>query len=93
MTRSELITKIALKNPNLKQEEIEHIVSVIFSTITAALADGDRVEFRGFGAFSVRQRKARLAKNPRTGEEIRLESHKSVHFKAGKELRDLVDGK
>ena len=72
MTRSELIESIAKKNPNLLLSEIEKIVSVIFSSMTGALARGDRVEFRGFGVFSIHKRAPRIAQNPRTGDKVQI---------------------
>ena len=68
MTRSELITRLATANPHLYQRDVERIVTTIFEEISAALARGDRVELRGFGAFSVKQRGSRVGRNPRTGE-------------------------
>lgn len=93
MTRSELIEKIAAKNPHLMMKDIERIVTVIFDTIVNALANGDRVEFRGFGAFSVRTRTPRLAKNPRTGEQVKVEERKIPHFKTGKQLFESLNKK
>ena len=81
MTRSELIEKIAAKNPHLMLKDVERIVAVVFDTITASLTKGDRVEFRGFGAFSVRTRSPRVAKNPRTGEQVKVEERKIPHFR------------
>ena len=93
MTRSELIEKIAAKNPHLLQKDVERIVAVVFDTIVEALAKGDRVEFRGFGAFSVRTRSPRLAKNPRTGEQVKVEERKIPHFKTGKQLFESLTKK
>ncbi|MBP5697907.1 MAG: integration host factor subunit beta [Alphaproteobacteria bacterium] len=93
MTRSELIEKIAKKNPNLLLGEIEHIVSVIFSSITSALAKGDRVEFRGFGVFSIHKRAPRIAQNPRTGTKVQIGNRNIVHFKVGKELHESLNEK
>ncbi|MBR2274392.1 MAG: integration host factor subunit beta [Alphaproteobacteria bacterium] len=93
MTRSELIEKIAKKNPNLLLGEIERIVNVIFSSMTAALARGDRVEFRGFGVFSIHQRSPRIAQNPRTGTKVQIGSRNIVHFKVGKELHESLNEK
>lgn len=93
MTRSELIEKIAAKNPHLLQKDVERIVAVVFDTIVEALARGDRVEFRGFGAFSVRTRSPRLAKNPRTGEQVKVEERKIPHFKTGKQLFESLNKK
>lgn len=91
MTRSELIEKIAKKNPNLLLSEIERIVTVIFSSITTALAQGHRVEFRGFGVFSIHKRKPRIAQNPRTGAKVKIGDRNIVHFKVGKELHDKLN--
>ena len=93
MTRSELIEKIANKNPHLMLKDVERIVAVIFDTIIASLAKGERVEFRGFGAFSVRNRSSRIAKNPRTGELVSVEERKIPHFKIGKQLFELLNNK
>ena len=91
MTKSELIEKIAAKNPNLTLKEIDRIVSVVFDSIIGALANGERVEFRGFGAFSVRTRSPRMAKNPRTGEKLSVGERNIPHFKAGKQLYELLN--
>ncbi|MBR1648221.1 MAG: integration host factor subunit beta [Alphaproteobacteria bacterium] len=93
MTKSELIEKIAAKNPNLTMRDIDRIVTVILDSITKSLANGDRVEFRGFGAFSVHSRAARVAKNPRTGEKVEVTSRNIPHFKTGKQLFDMLNGK
>ena len=91
MTRSELIENIAKKNPNLLVSEIERIVNIIFNNITSALAKGDRVEFRGFGVFSIHKREPRVAQNPRTGEKVKIGSRNIVHFKVGKELHEKLN--
>jgi integration host factor subunit beta len=93
MTKSELIEKIAAKNPHLLLKDVERIVSVVFDAITKSLANGDRVEFRGFGAFSVRTRSPRVAKNPRTGEQVKVEERKIPHFKTGKQLFESLNQK
>ncbi len=93
MTRSELVEKIAAKNPHLMLKDVENIVAVVFDTIVAALAKGDRVEFRGFGAFSVRTRIPRVAKNPRTGEQVKVEERRIPHFKTGKQLFESLNKK
>ncbi len=93
MIRSELIQKIAEKNPHLYQRDVERIVSTIFEEITEALARGDRVELRGFGAFSVKKREARIGRNPRTGEAVQVEEKHVPFFKTGKLLRDRLNGK
>ena len=80
MIRSELIQKIADENPNLFQRDVERIVNTIFEEITDALANGDRVELRGFGAFSVKTRDARVGRNPRTGEAVSVDKKKVPFF-------------
>lgn len=91
MTKSELIEKIANKNPHLLLKDVERIVNVVFDKIISALAKGERVEFRGFGAFSVRKRTPRVAKNPRTGEQVKVEERNIPHFKTGKQLHELLN--
>ena len=93
MIKSELIQQIAEDNPHLYQRDVERIVSTLFEEITAALARGDRVELRGFGAFSVKQRDPRLGRNPRTGEAVPVPEKAVPFFKAGKELRERMNGK
>ncbi|MDG1472121.1 integration host factor subunit beta [Pseudosulfitobacter sp. SM2401] len=93
MIRSELIQKIADENPHLYQRDVERIVNTIFDEVTAAMARGDRVELRGFGAFSVKQRDARVGRNPRTGETVSVEEKHVPFFKTGKLLRDRLNGK
>ncbi len=92
MLRSELIARLAEENPDLKSEDLERVVGIILDEITDALARGDRVELRGFGAFSVRQRKARTGRNPRTGETVQVEAKTVPFFRPGKELRARVNG-
>ena len=93
MIKSELIQQIAEENPHLYQRDVERIVSVVFDEITEALARGDRVELRGFGAFSVKQRDARMGRNPRTGASVPVPAKKVPFFKAGKELRERMNGR
>ncbi|WP_204113426.1 integration host factor subunit beta [Shimia biformata] len=93
MIRSELIQKIADENPHLYQRDVERIVNTIFEEITTAMARGDRVELRGFGAFSVKKRDARVGRNPRTGEAVEVEEKHVPFFKTGKLLRDRLNGK
>ena len=93
MTRSELIESVAKKNPNLMLSDIERIVNVIFSSITSALAKGDRVEFRGFGVFSIHKRAPRIAQNPRTGDKVKIGDRNIVHFRVGKELHEKLKRK
>lgn len=93
MIKSELVQRLADKHPNLFHRDIEKIVSVVFDGISEALVRGDRVELRGFGAFSVKHRPARIGRNPRSGEPVMIEEKYAPFFKAGKELRDrLNDG-
>ena len=92
MIRSELIQKIADDNPHLYQRDVELIVSTIFDEIIDAMARGDRVELRGFGAFSVKKRDARVGRNPRTGDTVQVEEKHVPFFKTGKLLRDRLNG-
>ena len=92
MIRSELIQKIADENPHLYQRDVEKIVNTIFDEITDAMSNGDRVELRGFGAFSVKKRDARVGRNPRTGEAVSVEEKHVPFFKTGKLLRDRLNG-
>lgn len=91
MVKSELIVRLAERNPHLYQRDIERIVTTIFDEISAALALGQRVELRGFGAFSVKQRPARTARNPRTGESVQVAEKHIPFFKTGKELRQNLN--
>jgi integration host factor subunit beta len=91
LTRSELIAEIAAANPNLRDRDVAAIVATIFNTITSAIACGDRVELRGFGAFSVRRHNARAGRNPRNGESIAVPEKATPFFRAGKDLRLRVD--
>ena len=92
MTKSELIARLAARNPHLFQRDVERIVSTIFDEITRALARGDRVELRGFGAFSVKEREARTGRNPRTGEAVPVAEKAVPFFKTGKQLRERLNG-
>jgi integration host factor subunit beta len=91
MTKSELILRLAENNPHLYHRDVERIVSAIFDEITTALARGDRVELRGFGAFSVKRRDARVGRNPRTGESVRVAEKHVPFFKTGKQLRERLN--
>ena len=93
MVRSELIQRIADENPHLFQRDVERIVNTIFNEITDAMAAGNRVELRGFGAFSVKKRDARTGRNPRTGASVDVEEKHVPFFKTGKLLRDRLNGK
>ncbi len=91
MTKSELILRIAELNPHLYQRDVERIVSAIFEEITQALAQGARVELRGFGAFSVKQRDPRIGRNPRTGAAVDVAQKSIPFFKTGKQLRERLN--
>jgi len=91
MTKSELIQKLAELNPHLYQRDAEQIVTTIFEEITNTLAQGDRVELRGFGAFSVKHRKSRVGRNPRTGETVYVEDKYVPFFKTGKKLHERLN--
>ncbi|UTW58925.1 integration host factor subunit beta [Kordiimonas sp. SCSIO 12603] len=91
MIKSELINKIAEENPHLFHRDVERIVSKIFDEITGALSRGDRVELRGFGAFSVKERPARVGRNPRTGEQVDVSAKRVPYFKTGKHLRERLN--
>ena len=92
MIRSELIQKLADENPHLYRRDVEKIVNTIFEEIIEAMAGGDRVELRGFGAFSVKKRDSRVGRNPRTGESVDVEEKHVPFFKTGKLLRDRLNG-
>ncbi len=92
MIKSELVTRIAEQNPHLYQRDVENIVNAILDTIGDALARGDRVELRGFGAFSVKKRDARTGRNPRTGESVSVSQKVIPVFKTGKEMRQRLNG-
>lgn len=87
MIRSELLQALAQDNPELRAEEIEQVVDLFFDEIAGRLAEGGRVELRGFGAFSTRERKARAGRNPRTGESVDVPAKNVPYFKPGKEMR------
>lgn len=91
MTKSELILKLAELNPHLYQSHAEQIVDTIFEEITKALANGSRVELRGFGAFSVKHRKARTGRNPRTGETVQVSDKRVPFFKIGKKMHERLN--
>lgn len=87
MIRSELLQALAKDNPDLRAEEIEQVVDIFFDEIAKRLAEGGRVELRGFGAFSTREREARSGRNPRTGETVSVPAKRVPYFKPGKEMR------
>ena len=92
MTKSELILRIGEINPHLYHRDVERIVVTIFDEIAAALARGDRVELRGFGAFSIKKREARTGRNPRTGDTVEVARKVIPFFKTGKQLRERLNG-
>jgi integration host factor subunit beta len=91
MTKSELIKKLAERYAYLPASDIKNVVDLIFEEVSAALAENKRIEIRGFGAFSLRSRKARKARNPRTNETIDIAERFSAYFRAGKELKEKVN--
>jgi integration host factor subunit beta len=91
MIKSELVQRISTANPHLYQRDVENIVNAILNEIVAAMARGDRVELRGFGAFSVKHRPARTGRNPRTGDSVEVEEKWVPFFKTGKELRERLN--
>ncbi len=91
MIKSELIQKVALANPNLNAQDVERAVNAIFDEITHTLSEGNRVELRGFGAFSVKHRAARMGRNPRTGSKVHVSEKYVPFFKTGKELQQKLN--
>jgi integration host factor subunit beta len=93
MIKSELVQKIADKNPHLYHRDVERIVNRVFDEIISSMKDGHRVELRGFGAFSVKERQARTGRNPRTGTAVEVTEKRVPFFKTGKELRQRLNTK
>ncbi|HHF3864673.1 TPA: integration host factor subunit beta, partial [Haemophilus influenzae] len=91
MTKSELMEKLSAKQPTLPAKEIENMVKDILEFISQSLENGDRVEIRGFGSFSLHHRQPRLGRNPKTGDSVNLSAKSVPYFKAGKELKARVD--
>ena len=91
MTRSELIDGLAEDNPHLTRGDVERIVAAFVDEMTTALARGQRVELRGFGNFTLKHRKARIGRNPRTGETVEVKQKAVPFFRAGKDLRELIN--
>ena len=91
MNKSQLIMRLAKQNPHLVHREVERLVNTIFERIAAALARGDRIELRGFGSFTVKERAPRVGRNPRTGETVHVAARLYPHFKSGKELRRRIN--
>ena len=91
MIRSELLQALSADNPDLRPEEVEQVVDIFFEEIAARLSEGGRVELRGFGTFSTREREARTGRNPRTGEAVDVPAKRVPYFKAGKDMRDRLN--
>lgn len=91
MIRSELLQALAAENPELRADEVEQVVDIFFDEIAARLAEGGRVELRGFGAFSTREREARTGRNPRSGAAVSVPAKKVPYFKPGKEIRERLN--
>ena len=91
MIRSELLQALAADNPELRAEEVEQVVDIFFDEIATRLAEGGRVELRGFGTFSTRQREARTGRNPRTGASVDVPAKRVPYFKPGKEMRERLN--
>jgi integration host factor subunit beta len=89
--KSELVLRIAEMNPHLYQRDVEVLVGAVLDEITSALSRGDRVELRGFGTFSIKERDARQGRNPRTGEQVAVSGKVVPYFKSGKEMRDRLN--
>ena len=93
MIKSELVQKIADKSPHLYHRDIERIVNTILDEVIAAMKDGNRIELRGFGAFSVKSRNARMGRNPRTGSAVEVIAKRVPFYKTGKELRERLNAR
>lgn len=91
MKKSELVQKLAKRFPHLYQRDVELLVNTLLGEISTALVDGRRVELRGFGAFSIRKRDARKARNPKTGKEVQIGERMAIYFRTGKELRERIN--
>ena len=91
MTKSELILKITKKNSFLYQKDIHRIIDTLFDSVTKALNNDDRVELRGFGTFSTKQRNARIGRNPKTGEPVAIPHKKMPFFKMGKSMKERIN--
>lgn len=92
MTKSDLIDRLVTSQTHLSQKDVELAVKLVLDEVTAALEEGGRIEIRGFGSFSVHRRPARMGRNPKTGEAVRIPQKYVPHFKPGKELRERVNG-
>ncbi len=93
MIKSELVAKISERNRHLYQRDVEHVVNAVLEEVISALSRGDRVELRGFGTFSVKNRQARIGRNPRTGEKVSVEERFVPFFKPSKKMHEKLNGK
>lgn len=93
MTKSELIARLAARYPQLAARDADYAVKTVLDAMTQSLAAGQRIEIRGFGSFSLSQRPPRIGRNPKSGEQVMVPEKRVPHFKAGKELRERVDGR
>ncbi len=93
MTKAELVDKIAEKKPGLTRKQIDVVVNTVLDSVKDALSREDKVEIRGFGSFRIRHRRAKEGRNPKTGDTVHVPPKKVPFFKAGKEMREMVDGK
>lgn len=91
MKKSELVQRLAKRFPHLYQRDVELLVNTVLGDIANALVEGRRVELRGFGAFSIRKREARKARNPKTGREVQIGERMAIYFRTGKELRERIN--
>ncbi len=93
MTKSELIQRLAKRYPYLYQRDVERLVNTVLESVAQTLVEGGRVELRGFGAFSIRKREARKARNPKNGTEVFIGERYTIYFRTGKELRERINNK
>lgn len=91
MTKSELIENLIAQTPNLSTRQVENAVKEILEHLSLTLENGNRIEIRGFGSFSLHYRQPRIGRNPKTGDQVKLDAKCVPHFKAGKELRQRVN--
>lgn len=93
MTKSELISRLSVRLPSLKEEDVTFSVSLMLEALRVTLEKGQRAEIRGFGSFAVNYRPPRNGRNPKSGEQVSVPSKYVPHFKPGKELKDRVNAK
>lgn len=93
MTKSQLIARLVKRFPHLYQRDVETLVNTVLGEVAKGLVEGKRIELRGFGAFSIRQREPRVARNPKNGVSVQVGSRYAIYFRAGKELRERVNDK